>query len=84
LAGGVESMSTAPYYLRKARFGYGAGNGEILDPNTESQPRSQPEDVYGRLTMGYTAENLAEQYNISREEQDEFAYHSQVKSGQGY
>lgn len=80
LAGGVESMSTAPYYLRKARFGYGAGNGEFLDPNTESQPRSQPEDVYGRLTMGYTAENLAEQYGISREEQDEFAYSSQIKA----
>ena len=80
LAGGVESMSTAPYYLRKARFGYGAGNGEILDPNTESQPRSQPEDVYGRLTMGYTAENLAVKYNISREEQDEFAHQSQLKA----
>ncbi len=80
LAGGVESMSTAPYYIRKARFGYEAGNGELLDPNTESQPRSQPEDVYGRLTMGYTAENLAEQYGISREEQDLFAYNSQVKA----
>src|SRR3954471_11495346 len=42
VAGGVESMSTAPYYIRNARYGYGAGNGEILDPNTESQPRSQP------------------------------------------
>ena len=73
VAGGVESMSTAPYYLRAARYGYGAGNGELLDPNTESQPRSQPEHVYGSFTMGMTAENLAEQYHISREEQDEFA-----------
>ncbi|HHW43932.1 MAG TPA: thiolase family protein, partial [Desulfotomaculum sp.] len=80
VAGGVESMSTAPYYLRFARYGYGAGNGEILDPNTESQPRSQPEDRYGRLTMGMTAENLAVKYDISRTEQDEFALWSQEKA----
>ncbi len=42
IAGGAESMSTAPYYLRNARFGYRAGNGLLLDPNTESQPCSQP------------------------------------------
>lgn len=78
IAGGAESMSTAPYYLRGARFGYGAGNGELLDPNTESQPRSQPINQYGSLTMGMTAENLAEKYHISREEQDEFALRSQI------
>lgn len=77
IAGGAESMSTAPYYIRNARYGYGAGNGEICDPNTESQPRSQPIEVYGPITMGLTAENLAEKYNISREEQDEFALRSQ-------
>jgi acetyl-CoA C-acetyltransferase len=80
VAGGVESMSTAPYYLRNARFGYKAGNTELLDPNTESQPKSQPEDIYGTFTMGMTAENLAEQYGISREEQDEFAYGSHVRA----
>lgn len=80
VAGGVESMSTAPFYLRQARFGYQAGNGELLDPNTESQPKSQPEDIYGRFTMGITAENVAEAYNISREEQDLFAYNSQQKA----
>lgn len=80
LVGGVESMSTAPYYLRAARDGYKAGNGLLLDPNTESQPRSQPSKVYGELTMGMTAENLATQYNISREAQDEFAYSSQLKT----
>ena len=80
VAGGVESMSTAPYYLRAARYGYGAGNGELLDPNTESQPRSQPEHIYGSFTMGMTAENLAEQYHISREEQDEFALTSHVRA----
>lgn len=77
IAGGAESMSTAPYYIRNARYGIGAGNGLLLDPNTESQPRSQPIEVYGDLTMGLTAENLAEQYGISREEQDEFSFRSQ-------
>lgn len=80
VAGGVESMSTAPFYLRKARFGYQAGNGELVDPNTESQPKSQPEDVYGRFTMGMTAENLADKYKISREEQDQFSYTSQSRA----
>lgn len=78
VAGGTESMSTAPYYLRNARFGYRAGSGMLLDPNTESQPGSQPREVYGELTMGLTAENLAEKYHISRQEQDEFAHRSQV------
>lgn len=77
VAGGAESMSTAPYYMRNARYGYGAGNAMLVDPNTESQPRSQPMEVYGDLTMGLTAENLAEQYKISRKEQDEFAFRSQ-------
>lgn len=82
LAGGAESMSNAPYYLRNARFGYASGNGEIVDPNTESQPRSQPVDRYGKLTMGMTAENLAVKYAISREEQDQFALGSQLKAQQ--
>lgn len=77
IAGGAESMSTAPYYIRNARYGYNAGNGFLLDPNTESQPRSQPYEVYGDLTMGFTAENLADKYKITREEQDEFALRSQ-------
>ena len=80
LTGGAESMSTAPYYLRKARYGYEAGNAEIIDSNTESQPRAQPIEVYGNLTMGLTAENLAEKYSISREEQDYFAMRSQEKA----
>ncbi|HBV87585.1 MAG TPA: acetyl-CoA C-acyltransferase [Desulfosporosinus sp.] len=80
MAGGAESMSTAPYYLRNARYGFRMGNSVILDSNTESQPRCQPEDRYGRLTMGLTAENLAEKYNISRQEQDEFALVSQERA----
>lgn len=73
-------MSTAPYYSRHVRFGATAGNVMLLDPNTESQPRSQPADVYGELTMGMTAENLAEKYKISRLEQDEFALMSQERA----
>ncbi|MEK4426114.1 thiolase family protein [Solibacillus sp. FSL K6-1523] len=77
IAGGAESMSTAPYYLRNARYGFQVGNAEILDSNTESQPRAQPIETYGHLTMGMTAENLAVKYSISRTEQDEFALRSQ-------
>lgn len=80
VAGGVESMSTAPYYSRHVRFGAMAGNVLLLDPNTESQFRSQPANVYGELTMGVTAENLAVKYGISREEQDQFAFQSQERA----
>ncbi len=80
LAGGVESMSNAPYYLRGARFGYGAGNAVLVDSNTESQPRSQPYETYGNLTMGLTAENVAAKYGITREEQDRFALQSQQRA----
>lgn len=77
IAGGAESMSTAPYYMRNIRFGLKSGNGMLLDPNTESQPGSQPYEDYGDLNMGITAENLAGKYKISRSEQDEFAFRSQ-------
>ncbi len=80
VAGGTESMSNAVYYLRNARFGYTAGNGVLCDSNTESQARSQPIEVYGQLTMGLTAENLAAKYSISREAQDLFALGSQQKA----
>ena len=79
IAGGTESMSTAPYYIRNARYGLNVGNSQILDPNTESQPGSQPES-YRLKTMGETAENLAEKYSISREAQDAFAYQSQART----
>ncbi|MBT2655488.1 thiolase family protein [Bacillus sp. ISL-18] len=80
LAGGVESMSQSPHYLVGSRFGPKMGDITLYDSNTESQPKSQPEEIYGRLTMGQTAEWLAEKYNISRQEQDEFAYISQQKA----
>lgn len=77
IAGGTESMSNAPFYLRNARYGMGVGNNTLYDSNTESQVNSQPVDQYGVITMGYTAEILAEKYSISREAQDEFALRSQ-------
>lgn len=80
LVGGVESMSTAPFYLRNARFGVGTGNQLLLDPNTESQPKSQPEDKYGTFTMITTADNVAKKYQVSREDQDAFALESQRRA----
>jgi acetyl-CoA C-acetyltransferase len=80
LAGGVESMSQAPHYTVGSRFGLKMGDLTLFDSNTESQPKSQPEEIYGRFTMGQTAEWLAEKYNISRREQDEFAFTSQQKT----
>jgi acetyl-CoA C-acetyltransferase len=77
LAGGVESMSLAPFYIRNARYGVGTGNTGLIDSNTESQFRSQPVEQYGNLTMGLTAENLADRYDISRQAQDEFSMRSQ-------
>lgn len=80
LAGGVESMSTAPFYIRGARFGVGNGNSVFVDPNIESQPKSQPNDTYGTFNMIQTADTVAKEFNVSREEQDEFALASQIKA----
>ncbi|MDQ7096518.1 thiolase family protein [Desulfosporosinus sp. PR] len=80
LAGGVESMSTAPFYVRGARFGVGNGNGVFVDPNVESQPKSQPETIYGTFNMIQTADNVAAKYGVSREDCDAFALASQHKA----
>lgn len=80
LAVGAESMSTAPYYVNGVRYGLQAGNVELRDSNTASQPGSQPVETYGNITMGWTADNIAKEYNISREEQDEYAYQSQLRA----
>jgi len=80
LVGGVESMSTAPFYVRKARFGVGNGSTFFIDPNTESQPRSQPNEIYGTFNMIQTADNIAMKYSITREECDVFALGSQQKA----
>jgi acetyl-CoA C-acetyltransferase len=80
IAGGTESMSTAPYYVSGVRFGVKSGNVALKDPNTASQSGSQPFETYGDLNMGLTAENVSKKYNISREEQDAFAINSQEKT----
>lgn len=79
IAGGTESLSRAPYYLRNARFGYKAGDGVLVDSLTEAGPGGQPASIYGTFGMGDTAENVAEQFNISREDQDRFAVQSQER-----
>lgn len=81
IAGGAESMSTAPYYVSGVRFGLTAGNTELKDPNTASQPGSQPSKDYPEIdTMGHTAEVVAEKYNVTREEQDKYALRSQQRA----
>ena len=81
LAGGVESMSTAPYYVSGVRFGLKSGNVELKDPNTASQPGSQPPETYGKdITMGWTSDNVAKEYNLTREDQDAFALRSQERA----
>lgn len=76
LAGGFESMSTAPYYLDKARWGYRMGNGALVDGMIKDGLWCALGDTH----MGITAENLAEKYQLSRQEQDEFAAESQRKA----
>lgn len=76
IAGGTESMTNAPYLLKKARAGYRMGNGELVD----SLINDGLWDVFNNCHMGVTAENLAARYGLSREEQDKFAAASQNKT----
>ena len=76
VAGGMESMSRAPYLLEKARYGYKMGDGKVVD----SMIRDGLTCAVNEYHMGITAENLAEKYNISRQKQDEFAAKSQQKA----
>ncbi|MES9738376.1 acetyl-CoA C-acetyltransferase [Peribacillus frigoritolerans] len=76
LAGGIESMSNAPYLLPNYRFGQKMGNAEAVDSMTYDALT----DVFNQYHMGVTAENIAEQWEISREKQDEFALDSQMKA----
>jgi len=70
VAGGMESMSNATYMLKKARWGYRLGHGQLMDQLILFDPLSGN-------TMGETAENVAEKYNVSREDQDQFGLRSQ-------
>ncbi len=76
LAGGTESMSRLPYYLEGARWGYRLGHQELVD----GMYRDGFFCPLAKLLMGETAEVLAEQYKISREEQDRFALTSQQRA----
>ena len=76
VAGGTENMSAAPYLLRNARTGCRMGHGEIVD----SMIYDSLTDIFNNYHMGVTAENLAEKYNISREEQDQFSCTSQNRA----
>ncbi len=76
IAGGMESMSNAPYALTKARWGYRMFNSEIVDLMVFD---GLWEKFYG-YHMGLTAENIVEKYNISREEQDKLAYESHKRA----
>lgn len=77
LTGGIENMSMAPYLIpSKARYGLKFGNFEVLDHMIVDGLT----DVFNNVHMGETAEHLAEKYHITREEQDEFAYKSQMKA----
>ena len=69
VAGGMENMTRAPYLLPAARFGARMGDAELID----SMVHDGLWDAFNDIHMSITAENLAEQYGISREEQDEFA-----------
>ena len=73
VAGGVEAMSATHFELWNARYGYGTGNNVLVDPIVEGAKRAQPQETYGVFGMGDTAENVAEQFHISREDMDEFA-----------
>jgi acetyl-CoA C-acetyltransferase len=76
VAGGMENMTRAPYLIPSGRFGARMGDAELID----SMVHDGLWDAFNAIHMGITAENLAEQYGISREEQDEFAARSQQKA----
>lgn len=72
VAGGMENMSQVPFYLPNARYGYGYGNGQLID----GLAKDGLTDVYNQQAMGVCADNTAKVHHISREEQDEYAINS--------
>ena len=76
LAGGSENMSQSPYVMPKARWGERMGHGQLLD----TMITDGLTDVFNNYHMGITAENLAEKYDISRSQQDEYAAQSQQRA----
>ncbi|WP_429841351.1 thiolase family protein [Brevibacillus sp. FIR094] len=78
LAGGVENLTRSPYIMEKFEQPYQRGGQMLIE--SFGGPRSAPVSLYGDLTMGDTAENVAEQFGISREDQDRFAAESQSRA----
>ena len=76
VAGGMENMSAAPYALPQARAGYRLGDGKLVD----TMVNDGLTDAFSQLHMGITAENIAEQWNLTREEMDKFSAASQQKA----
>lgn len=76
VAGGMESMTNAPYLLKQARNGYRLGNGELID----SMINDGLWCAFDNWHMGCTGEVVAEKYNVSREEQDQYALNSHMKA----
>lgn len=76
IAGGMENMSQAPYVMRSNRWGARMGNSEVVDEMVYDGLT----DVFNQYHMGITAENVAEEYGITRQEQDEFSANSQEKA----
>ncbi len=76
LAGGTESMSNAPYILPQTRWGQRMGDGKIVD----SMIKDGLWDAFNDYHMGVTAENIAEEWNLTKEEQDEFSLQSQLRA----
>src|ERR1700676_5346039 len=76
VAGGMESMTNAPYLLQTARRGFRLGDQKVVD----SMVHDGLWDIFNDYHMGNTAENVAEKYKISREEQDEYALNSHRKA----
>lgn len=80
VAGGMESMTNAPYLLPQARKGYRLGNSQIID----SVVNDGLWDVYNSYHMGITGENVAQKYGVTREQQDEYAVNSHRKAVQAW
>src|SRR5665647_3925278 len=78
LAGGTESMSNAPYVLPNNRWGSRMGDGKVVD----TMIKDSLWDAFNDYHMGVTAENIAEKWNITKEEQDQFSLKSQLKTEQ--
>ncbi len=78
VAGGMENMSRAPYLIENGRYGYRLGNGELVD----EMIRDGLWCAFDNCHMGITAENVAAEYEVSREDQDAFAAESQRKAGE--